>query len=276
MQTLVPKFYNQSAILAAALVCFVGQSAQSDTETNVVSAASRATGTIMRLHENATRDLVNVAQDPAFEAYFHTNGHDERRAVKERIDQISLRAQADLHVEEMCLIDIHGQEISRIVGSEIAQDLADDEASASFFEPGFATQQRRVYVAPAYLSADADRWVVAYVTPIFAEGTAQSILHYEIGMDVFQATLERTSEAMGVNILAVTKTGHVVFDNRTQINIEKSSDEEDPNAYFREVIDFDSASTAWLSGFLEIDDTDINVATGTVEDWTIVAWAVDQ
>ena len=58
--------------------------------------------------------------------------------LKQKIDSISLNVQRNFHVEEMCLTNPHGSEISRIVGKEIAYNLSNEEAGAGFFAPGFA------------------------------------------------------------------------------------------------------------------------------------------
>ena len=86
--------------------------------------AKRAAAAIERLHHNASKALVTAAQDRRFSEYFQTSAHDHREQLKSQIDHISLSVQERFHVEEMCLIDIGGAEISRIVGRKIASDLA--------------------------------------------------------------------------------------------------------------------------------------------------------
>ena len=97
---------------------------------------------LTNMHDRATRAIVQVAQDPAFPAYFeaaHLGNHDHAHDAKVRIDHISLATQAKFHVEEMCLIGLNGTEVSRIVRNQIAYDLSTEEASAPFFGPSFAS-----------------------------------------------------------------------------------------------------------------------------------------
>ena len=84
----------------------------------------------------------------------------ERQTLKQRIDQISLRVQSRFHVQEMCLIDPEGAEISRIVGDEVAHDLALDEADAIFFRAGFrATSAASAHLADLYVAGcQTDGW----------------------------------------------------------------------------------------------------------------------
>lgn len=194
--------------------------------------AERATAAIGRLHSNAQRALVTVAQDEAFADYFHTHDDDDRHRHKSRIDQVSLATQDKFHVEEMCLIDPQGAEISRIVGDEIAHDLATDEADAPFFAPGFAAGHRQVYTSPIYLSPDADKWVVAYVTPVLVDGDKRSILHYEHAFTVYGEILQNLADRADGALMIVADTGHVIFDSRTQIPIERKGDLEARDDYF--------------------------------------------
>ena len=79
---------------------------------------------------------------------FERIGAEERSRLRERIDEISFAVQLKFAVEEMCLIDHHGAEISRIVGNEIAYDPATDEADAIFFKPAFEQASRTVHTSP--------------------------------------------------------------------------------------------------------------------------------
>src|SRR5262245_3687143 len=110
------------------------------------------------MHAKARKALVTAAQDYRYREYFTAESAGERARLKAEIDRISQRVQAEFHVEEMCLIDPQGAEISRIVKNSIAYDLATNETQNVFFAPGFALHPRTVYVSPLYMSADADKW----------------------------------------------------------------------------------------------------------------------
>lgn len=279
------RMYVVSRATAAATLAFgllvASNGAYADTS-DVEATAARAAATLERLHHNASKALVTAAQDKAFGAYFHAHDHDSRKESKARIDRVSLSVQERFHVEEMCLIDPSGAEISRIVGKEIAHDLATDEADAPFFAPGFETEHRKVYISPIYLSPDADRWVIAYVTPVLVDGNKKSILHYEHSLTAYHTALARQAETLGGNIIVVTDTGHVIFDSRTEIETDRVSGKEDRGDYFQNFIlaGLDlaelkaavNADGAEAVGRVAGSDQMYDVALRQVGRWSIIVW----
>lgn len=187
------------------------------------------------MHRKARKALVNAAQDRTYGEYFgHSRSDGERDAIKGRIDRISLRVQSRFHVEEMCLIDPEGAEISRIVGNQIADDLSDEEAQAIFFAPGFAQGHRQVHTSPAYISPDVDKWVVAYVTPVVTEGQKRAILHYEHDLGVFQQVLNQDFDGDDRFVLAIDEEGWVVSDSRRAIPLQKRDGSMEHGDYFQQ------------------------------------------
>ena len=184
-----------------------------------------------KMHKKAEKALVNAAQDKAYSNFLTANDHD-RPAAKSRLDKVSLHVQSKFHVEEMCLIDVNGPELARIVGQEVANDLSPDESGAVFFKPGFDKKPRTVYTSPLYMSPDANKWVLAYVTPVLADGDKKAILHYEHGLDAYQATLNKGLSGTDEFIVAVTVDGWTVSDSRSAIAVEKKGDSEDMGDYF--------------------------------------------
>lgn len=269
------------SVVALALLLGSGGVAAADVDV----LARRAAATVQQLHDNASRALVTAAQDEAFSTYFRAHDdhdHHARDEVKSRIDRVSLSVQDRFHVEEMCLIDPSGVEISRIVGSEIAHDLAADEADAPFFAPGFDTEHRRTYTSPIYLSPDASKWVIAYVTPVLVDGHKRSILHYEHALTAYTGALRRQAETLGGNLIVVTDTGHVIFDSRHEIPMEEIDGREDLDDYFA-AFDLGGHDLASLRRALASTGTEdvgritghgttLDVAAQTVGQWTIVAW----
>ena len=249
---------------------------------------AKKAGVLRLLHSKAERALVTAAQDRTFSQYFEAQSEEKKSSLRERIDQISLAVQRKFAVEEMCLINHHGAEISRIVGNEIAYDLATDEADAIFFEPAFEQAPRTVYTSPIYVSADALRWVMAYVTPIVAGGEKQAILHYEHGLDYYQDTLNADVDRQGPRaLLAVTEDGWIVSDSRSDIAIEQVGDSEDPADYFKPFsldgmslsdmkAKFGSGTDSPAGGPLTIDGRPFDVAYATFGDWTLVAFEPQQ
>jgi hypothetical protein len=141
---------------------------------SVEALVAKKSAIIEIMHSKARKALVTAAQDYRYREYFAAESADERARLKAEIDRISQRVQAEFHVEEMCLIDPQGAEISRIVKNAIAYDLATNETQNVFFAPGFALRPRTVYVSPLYMSADADKWVLGYVTPIVVDNTTKA------------------------------------------------------------------------------------------------------
>ena len=271
-----------SCLLAAALVVSVSQVASAASALDKLVAQKAAT--IERLHFKAKKALVTAAQDKAFEHYFHAHNHEERGEIKPRIDQISLAVQSRFHVEEMCLIDPRGAEVSRIVGREIADDLADDETGAIFFAPGFSSPAHKVHISPIYMSVDANKWVVAYVTPVVVDGNKKAILHYEHSLRPFQDALNKRVDA-GTVLVAIDRDGFVVSDSRATIMIDKRGDAEERDEYFRQ-FDLSKLNLAAVrnaiggngergSGTLKAAGSSYSVSYQQVEDWTILAYRAE-
>ena len=240
-------------------------------DANTVSGlVAKKAAIIGRLHKKASRSIVNFAQDKIFDRYY---GGDT--SAKGQIDKLELRVQSDFQVEEMCLIGKNGHEVSRIVANAVApdEDLSTEEASAPFFAPGFAAAPKRVYISPVYMSPDVDKWVIAYVTPISFGGEKPAIMHYEHGLDVYQAALDK-GLARGSYVLAVDAEGYVVSDSRNPPSVAKIGNDEDRLPYFATLADVIATEVqigeAGDGGFSE-GDANYLLAYRPVEDWTIIA-----
>ncbi len=226
-----------TATAFAVLTLLPAQQAAANTE--LQSFVTKKAATIENLHRKAKRALVNAAQDRAFEGYFHANDDTTRHEAKQRIEQVTLATQRRFNVEEMCLIDPTGTEITRIVGNQIApdSDLSTEEAKADFFKPGFAERPRRVYVTNPYVSPDADKWVLAYVTPVMTDGQKKAILHYEHGLEIYQDVVNKGLNGGDRFLLVVSRGGFVISDSRRFLPIEKRGESEDPTDYFEQLAD---------------------------------------
>ncbi|MEE9614738.1 MAG: cache domain-containing protein [Thermodesulfobacteriota bacterium] len=188
------------------------------------------------LHKRASRNLQTAAQDKTFSEYFETTDKSEKKRLKAEIENLSLAVQKKFEVDEMCLIDLSGQEITRIVFDKIAPDadLSSEEASAPFFNPSVAKEARQVYISAPYLSADSKRWVIAYTTPIMTkDGKKAAILHYEIPLSVYQEKLVKEFKGKDEYILAVGKDGLLWADSRRTYNLKGNPEKEvNPSDYF--------------------------------------------
>jgi len=235
---------------------------------------------IEMMHGKARKALVTAAQDERYREYFTAASADERARLKAEIDSISLKVQAEFHVEEMCLIDPHGAEISRIVKNAIAYDLATNETANVFFTPGFALRPRTVYISPLYVSQDANRWVLGYVTPIVVDGVTRAILHYEHGLTIFQQALDKDQSGDARYIVAVDDDGRVISDSRQPVATEKKGDSEATADYFAPFalgdVDFPQLKARLGggdkgAGALTTAGGRYDVAYQTVGHWTLIA-----
>jgi hypothetical protein len=246
----------------------------------VEALVAKKAAVIEMMHGKARKALVTAAQDDRYREYFVAESAEERARLKAEIDRISLRVQAEFHVEEMCLIDPHGAEISRIVENSIAYDLATNETENVFFAPGFALRPRTVYVSPLYMSADADQWVLGYVTPIVIDNVNKAILHYEHGLAIFQQALNKGQGDDSTFIVAVDGDGRVISDSRRPVAAEKRADAESPDDYFQQFALGDLGlaqirarlgGEAKGAGPLTTVGSRYDVAYRTVGHWTLIA-----
>ncbi|MCB1744014.1 MAG: cache domain-containing protein [Gammaproteobacteria bacterium] len=278
-------------VLAAALSQCLGVAARAAPAESLSSLVARKAAILSGMHRKARKALVTAAQDEAFADYFHDHGEHHRHAAKQRIDSISLKVQSRFNVEEMCLIDVNGVELSRIVGDRIAHDLSADESGAVFFRPGMALEPRHTLVSPVYLSADADKWVVAYVTPILVggqhgQGDAQkrALLHFEHGLDVYQEALAKGLADPNTVLLAVDEAGFVLFDSRAPIKVARTGQHTTQADYFerfelgglnlealRESLGGSGAASD-MSGVVAADGRRYELAIARAEHWQLVAW----
>jgi len=244
----------------------------------VENLVSKKAAILKSIHKKAKKALVNSAQDRTFQQYFRAGNNSTRIDLKQKIDHISLNVQDHFHVEEMCLIDPNGSEISRIIGKKIATDLSHDEASAPFFQPGFSQKPRTVYVSPVYMSPDVDKWVLAYVTPITVIDKVVAILHYEHGLEVYQKALNKGLAGDNTYLVAVNEKGRVLSDSRVSLEVEMRDKNEALEYYFKE---FNFNGKSLKQTLAEIDDGNqlrekngsrYQAAYREVGNWTLVAF----
>lgn len=266
---------NCSRLLGAVMATLVAGSVPALAgDAEVAALLARKAAIITNMHQKASKGLVNFAQDQAFAAYFAAPP-DQRKAIKERIDTTSQAMQSTSKVEEMCLIDDKGQEISRIVGSAIAPDaeLSPDEANNSFFKPSFAREPKQVYITPAYVSPDAKKWVIAYVTPMAANGAKVAVLHYEFSLAEYQQALAKDVSGADLYVVAVDADGHVLADSRAPIAVAGQGEKKAAADYFAKL---PAAAGAVVKlgaeGQGEFTDGGASwrVAFKPVQDWTIL------
>ena len=180
-------------IMAGALCILMFSNANSLFEGEAQAKLDRKSDAIAKdidnLADKAAGELVLARENPAFEGYFSASSAEERAAALEAVHAQMRFLQKRFSIDEICLIDVTGQEIARIVGTEIAgnDDLSPDEAEAPFFHPSLALSDGEVYMTEApYLSPDTDQLVVAFATPVqLDDGYIAGLLHFEIPLAWF-------------------------------------------------------------------------------------------
>lgn len=222
--------------LALALSLFVlsqGQMAHADDGPKVVKKlATQNAAIISKFHKRAKRALVTSAQDKTFRDYFTSSAPD-----KNLIDTLSLSVQRSFNVEEMCLINNQGHELSRIVGNKVESkdQLSTEEASAIFFKPSFATPVREVFLSPIYLSPDVNKWVIAYVTPIEVDDEKVAILHYEHSLEALFQTIVQIANDDDARMMIVNEDNLVIFDTANPVSLVGDADHQQAHQHFAPV-----------------------------------------
>ncbi len=268
-----------SSALALALLAQAAFAAPAAVE-NLAAMLDKKASTLELMHRKARKALVTAAQDRVFRSYFTASTPAVREAYKQQIERIALNVQNRFRVEEMCFIDRSGAEIARVFEGEVAHDLDLNESDTPFFAPTFALPEGRVHVSPAYLSGDAHKWVVAYVTPIAHEGRNLAILHYEHDLAAYQNALTKDWSGDDRFIAAVDRTGWVLADSRRAISLRQRGEAVEPAAYFKKfdlhglgIGDVRSrlGSGDSGSGTLVLGGKTYSVAYRAVQDWTVIA-----
>lgn len=200
------------------------------------------------LHYNAAQDLLFAVQNSAFVRYFDLPASmagdvynksgvlqftPQQKLVKTELDQWIYNFQKRFSVDETCLIDPRGQEITRVVLQHIAPDkkLSSFEWITPFFRPSFQNNVGHVYYQRPYVSPDTKRWVFAYTTPIVrSDGYKAAFFHFEMPMKIFQ-DLAQTSSG---RIYVVDPSGYLVADSNYKFNQNINSEpfRQSPKNYF--------------------------------------------
>ncbi len=190
---------------------------------------------IESFHEKASSELLFALNYPVFKEYFSLketqagNRYDAdgvvqftpaQRSLKAKIDDWTLFVQSKFPVAETCLIDMTGQEHSRITFGKIApdDDFSSEENTAPFFAPTAKLKKDGVHIEYPYMSADAHQWVFSYTSPVVLDnGSIPGFYHFEIPISYFQETV--AAAATGGRIFVLDPGGILVADSRQKIDI---------------------------------------------------------
>lgn len=168
---------------------------------------------IFQTHRRAKKALLGVISEPEIRSYFTEQNPEKREALRQEIEKITVKFSGFFNISEMCLIDIHGHEITRVDHGKVSHELSLEEAELPFFAPGFAAEEGVVITSPIYTSPDSHKVVAAYVTPIYINAKPVAILHYEHDLSALQKKLVRGLEP-GQVVVAVDSEGRVTVDSR--------------------------------------------------------------
>ncbi|MEK6531369.1 MAG: diguanylate cyclase [Deltaproteobacteria bacterium] len=140
------------------------------------------------------RDLIVSSQNTAFSMYFREPGNKTYWTKRQRDTLSHLYTIYKEVLDEACFIDIEGREISRITLGKIAteDELSSEEARSFFFKQAFLMKEGEIYQGSPEISEDTQRWVVPHATPIYVDGVAQAILHFEVPISYFQRLLKQS------------------------------------------------------------------------------------
>ncbi|MEE9543499.1 MAG: cache domain-containing protein, partial [Thermodesulfobacteriota bacterium] len=175
----------------------------------------------------------------------------EKEALRNKIQKISLAVQQKFSVDEMCLIANNGKELTRIVFNEIApdSDLSPDESGAPFYAPSFKKKHRQIHIEAPYLSADSERWVVAYTTPIvLKDGNKPAFLHYEIPLSFYIGEMSKGVQGEDEYVVVVGNDGLVYSDSRREYKLDGDPGANPPASDFFPA--FDDGSSPEVKGIL--------------------------
>ena len=199
---------------------------------------------IRTLHERASEDMIFAIKNPQFKDYFELprtkegnefdkNGviqfSSSQREIKDDLDTWIFHFQNKFNVDETCLIDLTGQEHTRLVFGEIAPDdeLSSEEKATPFFSPSFAKGEGQVHIQYPYVSPDSERWVFAYVTPIVLDNKEKpAIYHFEMPLQIFQDLVKTDVGRMYV----IDHNGFLIADSEYEFSQIPISEE--PSEYF--------------------------------------------
>src|SRR4051794_20022819 len=118
-------------------------------------------------------------------------------------------------IGEACFIDLHGEELARVVRGDVARaaDLSTEEERTPFFAPTFALDAGQTHQTKPYVSPDTNEWVIANATLIpQPDGHKRAIVHFEVTIESFRRAMGH-SEHSELRVVD-GQTGRVVIDGQ--------------------------------------------------------------
>ncbi len=236
------------------------------------------------IHENRGKVLIRLADDEKLRSFMAGN-----RGIKAALTKFANDLQKDAIGREFCLIERSGKELMRLVDGKPTPDseLSDDEDDSPFFRPTFLRHPGEIYIAPVYLSPDADEWVLAYTTPVSSK---DAFLHYEVPLKGYRAILTEGLSGEDRFLIVIDHSGFALMDSRQVIDTQRKMGKSAMRDYFKQFdFQFDKLRS---EGTVEIRDTvrkmldgdsgqatlvfkggdKYHLAYRTVDDWVLAAF----
>ncbi len=117
-------------------------------------------------------------------------------------------------ISELCLIDVDGHELVRVVAGRAIpkEELLQAKRPDAFFQKTFGLQVGSAHQSKPYLSQTSGKWVVAISTPLPSATFNPSIVNFEFRLDAFSDKLSAATTGTAVRVID-GRTGETVFDN---------------------------------------------------------------
>lgn len=184
------------------------------------SAAQRAAASadeLGRTFRTWRTELLVAAANPTLQEWYR-RPHDRGR-LRPVVDRglLTLHSvDADLF-DEVCLIDVDGQEQARQVRGEStpAADLSPDESVNPFFAPTLDLEATHVHRNAPYVSPDSHRWVISNSTPLYVDDKLEGIVHFEANLDRLRVQLAAVGAPDRVIQVVDPERGVVITDSRS-------------------------------------------------------------
>lgn len=155
--------------------------AQAVAQTRAVAIADQ----IGRTFDTWRTELLVAAADPTLQEWYRRP--EDRRLLRSEVEQglLTLHSVDRDLFDEVCLIDVNGQEQARQVLGEVTPtgELSPDESLNPFFTPTLALNAKAVHRNAPYVSPDSHRWVISNSTPLFVDDKLVGIVHFEANLD---------------------------------------------------------------------------------------------
>lgn len=162
-------------------------------------------------------ELLVAAADPTLQEWYR-RPHD-RRQLRSEVEQglLTLHSVDPDLFDEVCLIDVDGQEQARQVRGEAAAiaDLSPDESVNPFFAPTLELDATHVHRNAPYVSPDSNRWVISNSTPLFVDDALVAIVHFEANLDRLRVQVAAVRAPDQVIQVVDPVRGLVITDSRS-------------------------------------------------------------